>query len=579
MYGEDSVNGAFVNFAAANPITVGPVRFTGASIATPSGVAGDLFQVRISPPPETVTGYYNGRVFSILSGRAQGFSARIVNCYLSYANGPGGEYIVTLEQLASDSVLLRGRDQAWGRVGIDDDGNGTTDDLTEAGAVGSDDRLPAVGDAYLINGAEFNGVGHGYSAATGNIDQLDLTDVHPFTGVPLNSRGWFTALSNYGAYAVSPTDVLLGGTLNQGGADEPYDVADYHDVLLAYADSSAMNFGSGAVLTPTNIIPSMHRPFLVRYWHKWVAENMLRPNGVAEAQHAAFFVNPVGSVGLLSDPVDWPINGGMTTQLRPLETVAKVVELKRKIFFRPLPEDNPLFDSVAFNAGLLNFLNGGTGSQWDVNNDGDRTTDSVWIDPRFPIRSTHNGLKYKTLVALHVRDMDGRINVNYAGNWRQWQDEPGVGNQFWAPFAGNGGGGNVETFSNIALRRGRGYGPSELLLSATDLGTNRLFSNAEVESLLRTRYGTDGAPGAFGDLNDFDLVGNFHRQLAELSRRSPLSLSLRRLQRVGRRTSRTAGYVWRESHVVGLEWTANGAGDHPSAGGRSQHIPAQTTGT
>ena len=49
---------------------------------------------------------------------------------------------------------------------------------------------------------------------------------------------------------------------------------------------------------------------------------------------------------------------------------------------------------------------------WDVDNDGDGTPDSIWVDLGLPIQTDESGRKFKPLFAILCTDMDGRLNVN-----------------------------------------------------------------------------------------------------------------------------------------------------------------------
>ena len=53
---------------------------------------------------------------------------------------------------------------------------------------------------------------------------------------------------------------------------------------------------------------------------------------------------------------------------------------------------------------------------YDVDNDGDGVTDSVWLDLGYPARHDANGNLYKPLFAFMVIGLNGRIPLNTAGN-------------------------------------------------------------------------------------------------------------------------------------------------------------------
>ena len=53
---------------------------------------------------------------------------------------------------------------------------------------------------------------------------------------------------------------------------------------------------------------------------------------------------------------------------------------------------------------------------YDVDNDGDGITDSVWLDLGYPARRDRDGQLYKPLFAFMVIGLNGRIPLNTAGN-------------------------------------------------------------------------------------------------------------------------------------------------------------------
>lgn len=52
---------------------------------------------------------------------------------------------------------------------------------------------------------------------------------------------------------------------------------------------------------------------------------------------------------------------------------------------------------------------------FDIDNDGDGKTDSIWVDPGYPVQTDKSGRQYKALVAYMVLDLDGRYNLNVHG--------------------------------------------------------------------------------------------------------------------------------------------------------------------
>ncbi|MDO5580796.1 MAG: hypothetical protein Q4G69_06645 [Planctomycetia bacterium] len=127
-------------------------------------------------------------------------------------------------------------------------------------------------------------------------------------------------------------------------------------------------------------------------------------------------------------------------QLNTLDTV-------RKMTPRPLPLDHwnfsggnenlkltaidPDANKVSLFAGTFNSkLNNYTkilcqNLAWDyvdnldVDNDNDGLKEGVWIPSGLPVRTAADGTPYFTMYSYTVVDMDGKVNVNTAGNWDQ----------------------------------------------------------------------------------------------------------------------------------------------------------------
>ncbi len=249
---------------------------------------------------------------------------------------------------------------------------------------------------FLVNGTPFSGTGVGYdSTADPRFDPL--LRLRDGDEVPLALRPNPAAPSTSGPQEfidyLQQTNPLL---------NEDYDAPDFQNMAMA-----SIQFDDSG--EPRKILPSFHRPSLIRYWYQYFPQ---------------FMAEQGGSMSKTANR-----------------------EMLRKISLRPLPTDHPNF-SGSNPAFSLSTWSGGSGNPsdvfyedfsgngneefispqafaalmagpWDVDNDGDGIPDSVWLDFGLPVRTDKDGRIYKPLVAPLVVDLDGRLNVNVHGNLAQ----------------------------------------------------------------------------------------------------------------------------------------------------------------
>ena len=220
------------------------------------------------------------------------------------------------------------------------------------------------------------------------------------------------ALMGEQAYGVDPAGF--------GGANEGYDAPDFQNPFLAFY--AMPNINPTIPNAPRQIKPSFHDPALLGYWAR-------QPGGLTD------------------------------------------LNLVRQIFFRPNPIDHPVFHSSvnpALHARIASQNPNFELGPWDIDNDGDGVPDSVWIDPGYPVQMTAQGKLYKTLTAVLVLDLDGRLNVNAHGSLEQLAmtatQMPSP--QTTTPLLAGG-----ATFANPP--RGSGYGPAEIRIDRVLPGTAR----------------------------------------------------------------------------------------------------------
>ncbi len=188
-------------------------------------------------------------------------------------------------------------------------------------------------------------------------------------GVPFNSAAYanFRVNGNLLAYAFNSSQAITGtayGDPSSYAMDEDYDACDLENWYLALqsADGSVM-------------IPSFHRPGILQLTD-WT--NVYTASGTASDAAAVMSMSKI---------------------LRP-----------RRL------DNSPNFpaDPIPHNGGLGDPKNGKI--TYDIDNDGDGLTDSVWLDLGFPVQRDARGLSFKPLFAFMVIGLNGRLPLNTVGN-------------------------------------------------------------------------------------------------------------------------------------------------------------------
>ncbi len=201
----------------------------------------------------------------------------------------------------------------------------------------------------------FNGSGMG---------SLGLDISLPGSTVVLPASAYANFRFNGGVLAGNP-NTLLAGNPGLIDMDEDYDAVDLENWFLA------MQSADGQV-----IIPSFHRPGII----------------IGDPTNPT---NPATN--------DWQnsVNSGVGNFAASMSKI-----------LRPRNADghNPL----SFPDLIPNTANGKI--NYDVDNDGDGVTDSVWLDLGYPIQRSSTGQLYKPLFAFMVIGLNGRMPLNTAGN-------------------------------------------------------------------------------------------------------------------------------------------------------------------
>jgi hypothetical protein len=360
----------------------------------------------------------------------------------------------------------------------------------------------------------------------------------PFgTALPVDNWNTYTA-TKYWPLNFNPpssTSQINGGFryptwTGPGGGNESYDAPDFQNMAMAsqtvspraqgrvvHSGSSGpfsieLDQDSNANSTPDVYentdkflrmdledvpIPSFHRPDLVNFWYhrllKYLTSN-LHPSGAMTPEEAVqVIVQPYSDDP--NDPI-WTPNRNVSNKYT-IADAALISAIKRQAMLRPTREDHLHFDgsnprSLPYKLKGISPLvvNGNIAVPiWDivgpadVDNDNDGVADSNWVDLGDPILETEDGRRYKTIYAIHVVDLDGRLNVNAHGrlddvvppfdtitqnNQTTIRNLDPTRTTFFDPTfnttAASWFGNLAGLYSSLRLPRGIGYGPADISL-------------------------------------------------------------------------------------------------------------------
>lgn len=443
LYGNDQVNGIIT-----------------APVTTQNSGQTVYMTVNMTPLNNQIPNYYAGRVLTFIDGNAAGISVRVM-AYYPYGVALGGTPEIAVEAPESDLPVV---------------------------------VLPDAGNSFVINGAPFNGTGAGFDQ-TNVPNPLDLQVPIDLDSDGTASNAYMAAyLPNYPAYraGLGPTPhanfsaVTSPIFATRGGLDEGFDTPDYQTMFLAMVPP-----GKLAQNDAFPLLPSFHRPDLVRYWQQYLSGTLL--GGVTNAQQAFRF--PYGFDNL-------PNTGDEPAGLTPAQA-DELVALKRMCILRPLREDNPNF--TGSNPG---FFEDNLAGPYDVDNDGDGISDSIWVDLGLPIVTSPNGRRYKRLVAIMVKDLDGRVNLNVHGNMELATN---ANARTAAPLTDAFAGIDPTAPTPIYIPRGLGFGPAEtdfLHILGNDLGAYQYLMLTRTGSYYDTVPPNQaGLPGVDDQLNALKTLG------------------------------------------------------------------------
>jgi hypothetical protein len=300
----------------------------------------------------------------------------------------------------------------------------------------------------LINSREFAGTGFSGKSA-GGLGATSLSDAALLPNRSLDLPN--LALTQDAANPFTPTD-----------AHENYDAVDEQNWALGLADGTAKSF---------------LRPHVLQHWIE-----SARADGI----------EPVDLITLAKQG---------TTGNDPANPTFQALLKLRRATLRPFAYDH-FQDSARTTDFAGKPLTTGdlaaelAGNEGDVDNDGDGTLDSVWLDLGYsPIEFT-DGKQVKPLFALHCIDLGGRININAHGSSAHVLPAAAAPEEL-AQTRPNG----TATGATPQLKWGLGFGPADVQLDAV------IASDNQSAALLGSRKASGAGDGIRRDIGN--IVGRY----------------------------------------------------------------------
>jgi hypothetical protein len=298
-----------------------------------------------------VDGILNGRVITLTSGKAKGYSTRIVS---HAAIKPDEDDTAT----AMLQVVIP-RDETgiqWSDVEAEDE--------------------------FIINGREFSGFGAGEIAdheIDPDADPLERLVSDENESEPIDITKATASRPNRIGERFEELIAEDGYLSSDKSPNEPWDAPDQHNMFL-----------SGMFGEDNEVIPSFHRDRLYDYQYRRTSE-ALDGTEITASHIRRFSFRPV-HIG--------PLDSTATPPQRPGANTANP-----QSWFGRYQADGSLDPTVAINSNV----------SLDVDTDMDGRPDAVWIDIGLPDQIDAEGYKFRPLVAYRIIDLDGRLNLNAHG--------------------------------------------------------------------------------------------------------------------------------------------------------------------